>query len=180
MVQRYSIASPLSPACQSATSTACWEASIPVTWAPSRARGSERRPPPQPMSRTSSPARGRAAAMSRAKWAPAESRMKARRVGLRRCSGRKSPSGSHQPPARAPNLASSSGSMVDLSANSALPFVIALRVCESRGPVPVLPDQLRLSPCRAGLHGQGPESMDSGLLPGKPQRSPGPLRGLLS
>src|SRR3954467_13754411 len=71
---------------------------MPVTRAPRRAMLSVRMPPPQPTSSTSLPASGA--------WLPIHSR----RSGLMSCSGRNSPSGSHQRAARRLNFSSSAGS----------------------------------------------------------------------
>src|SRR5262245_1431923 len=71
---------------------------MPVTRAPLRAMLSLRIPPPQPTSRTSRPASGA--------WLS----IHPRRSGLMSCSGRNSPSGSHQRAARRLNLSSSAGS----------------------------------------------------------------------
>src|SRR4051812_36764450 len=107
------------------------EASAPVTAKPSRAMGSDSSPPPQPMSSSESPSKGRKDRPSRPKWAATSVRIKDRRTGLNLCRGENFPAGSHHSAAMAENLATSLGSnegsgegAVDGSreAESAMPF----------------------------------------------------------
>src|SRR5258708_6892642 len=87
------------------------EASKPVTLKPSRAMGSESRPPPQPMSSRVRPSNGRRALGSRPNRCSAWSRMKVRRTGLNLCSGANLPFGSHHSAAIFENRSTSAGSM---------------------------------------------------------------------
>src|SRR5262249_49208185 len=93
------------------------EGSAPTTEAPRRASGSDKSPPPQPMSRMRSPARQSSLAASRPNLSQARSRMKRSRSGLIRCSMRILPRGSQNSAASAENCATSAGSTLGLAAN---------------------------------------------------------------
>ena len=90
---------------------------MPVTWAPSRAIGSQISPPPQPISSSDRPCRGCPTADRAAKWAAARSRMKPRRTGLSRCSGANLPRGSHHSSAMRAKRSTSAGSTVEAARN---------------------------------------------------------------
>src|SRR6266536_1191731 len=92
------------------------DGSAPTTEAPSRARGSDNRPPPQPISRMRKPARQSSRPASRPNCRQAGSRMKRSRIGLIRCSMRILPRGSQNSAASAENRATSAGSTLELVA----------------------------------------------------------------
>src|SRR5450432_4488607 len=93
------------------------EASTPTTANPSRDMGSDSRPPPQPISSSRRPSKGRRAFGSRPNRCRAWSRMKLSRVGLNLCSGANLPLGSHHSAAIFENRSTSAGSMDDLAAS---------------------------------------------------------------
>jgi len=117
---------PLASAWARATSIAEASASIPVTAKPSRVIGSATRPPPQPMSSSRKPSNGRSVRGSRPRDVSSWRRMKSRRAGFIRWSGRKLPSGSHQPALCAAKRSMSSGSTV--SPNSVIPSASRARL----------------------------------------------------
>ena len=82
-------------ACALATPTDSSIGSIPVTLAPSRVMGSDRIPPPQPISITLSPSSGRNAVPCPGRHRLTSSTIKASRAGLIACSARNVPRSSH-------------------------------------------------------------------------------------
>src|SRR5215470_4652760 len=105
--------------------------SAPTTAAPSRAIGSLRMPPPQPISRNRNPARLSSRLGSRPNRRQAASLMKPIRTGLSLCSMPIWPAGSHQVSASAAKRATSAASIVEpcvsIGPNSQGPAVAAAK-----------------------------------------------------
>src|SRR5688572_24010286 len=100
-------------ACSFAAAMFDSDGSMPITWAPSRASGSDNRPAPQPMSRIRKPPSEARLRGLRLNFRQAVSRIQASRSGLILCSGAILPFGSHHSSESFEKRATAAGSTVE-------------------------------------------------------------------